>query len=114
MSSGLPLERLSSKPEMFTAGNGNQYLMPTQGGKVSPMGGVGGGAGSSAAGGDVNINVQVNVASDGSGSSQSTSDSSSSTLAKQLGDRMGLIAKDAIGKEMRPGGLLWKMKVGQA
>ena len=101
------------KPEMFTAGNGNQYLMPTQGGKVTPMGGGSSSGGSSGSGGgDITVNVSVNVAADGSSTSE-TSTSSNAAMARQLGDRMGQISKDTISREMRPGGLLWKMKVGQ-
>lgn len=104
------------RPEMFTAANGNQYLMPTQGGRVTPMGSGGGGASSSGGGagwvGD--INVTVAIAQDGSARTSTESTGGDATLARQIGDRIAIGTKETMLKELRPGGLLWKLKMGQA
>lgn len=104
------------RPEMFTAANGNQYLMPTQGGRVTPMGSGGGGAASSGGGGGWvgDINITVAIAQDGSARASTESTGGDATLARQIGDRIAIGTKETMLKELRPGGLLWKLKMGQA
>ncbi|MDX9843719.1 MAG: hypothetical protein RBT42_08170 [Aquabacterium sp.] len=102
------------RPEMFTAANGNQYLMPTQGGRVTPMGSGGGAASSGGGAGWVgDINVNVNIAPDGTARTSTESTSGDSVLARQIGERIAIGTKETMLKELRPGGLLWKMRHGQ-
>lgn len=104
------------RPEMFTAANGNQYLMPTHGGRVTPMGSGGGGAASSGGGGGWvgDINITVAIAQDGSARTSTETQGGDATLARQIGDRIAIGTKETMLKELRPGGLLWKLKMGQA
>lgn len=103
------------RPEMFTAANGNQYLMPTQGGRVTPMGSGGGGdTGAGGAGWVGDINVTVAIAQDGSARTSTESTGGDAALARQIGDRIAIGTKETMLKELRPGGLLWKLKMGQA
>lgn len=102
------------RPEMFTAANGNQYLMPTQGGRVTPMGSGGGSGGEGGGAGWVgDINVTVAIAQDGSARTSTESTGGDAALARQIGDRIAIGTKETMLKELRPGGLLWKLKMGQ-
>lgn len=100
-------------PEILSAGNKQFLMMGRNGGNVSPLRASLNAASGSGGGGDVAISVVVNVAADG-GSSTEVSASNNEALARQLGSQMALKAREAIAKEMRQGGLLWKMKMGQA
>lgn len=77
-------------PEMFTAGNGNQYMMPTKSGKVTAADKVGGGG------------IVVSVSVDASGSSAQ----GNSTQATQLGNMIGNAVRGVLVQEKRPGGML--------
>lgn len=77
-------------PEMFTANNGNQYMLPTKSGSVTSADKVGGGG----------ISVVVNV--DASGSSVEGDGAQS----KQLGAMIGNAVRAVLIQEKRNGGLL--------
>lgn len=77
-------------PEMFTANNGNQYMLPTKSGSVTSADKVGGGG----------ISVVVNV--DASGSSVEGDGEQS----KQLGAMIGNAVRAVLIQEKRNGGLL--------
>jgi lambda family phage tail tape measure protein len=80
-------------PELFT---------PNRSGSIVPNHALGGG--------DINVSTQVVVDSSGA-QSQSTSDSD---LGKQLGNMVNAAVTEQISRQMRQGGLLWKMRNGQA
>ncbi|OYQ41103.1 hypothetical protein CHU94_08310 [Rhodoferax sp. TH121] len=77
-------------PEMFTANNGNQYMLPTKSGSVTAADSIGGGG----------ISVVVNV--DASGSSVEGDGAQS----KQLGAMIGNAVRAVLIQEKRNGGLL--------
>lgn len=81
------------RPELFR---------PMQSGSVVPNPAPGGGS-------DIYVSTQVNMA-DGSSSSQP---SGSDATAKQLGALVNGVVREALVRELRQGGLLWKMKNGQ-
>jgi len=80
------------------------------------MGSGGGGAASSGGGGGWvgDINITVAIAQDGSARTSTESTGGDATLARQIGDRIAIGTKETMLKELRPGGLLWKLKMGQA
>jgi lambda family phage tail tape measure protein len=70
---------------------------------------TGGGAGGPAVG---NVSIAVNVNNSGVSGDTQTGSTASETQ-KQFANVMRQVAVEQIGKEMRQGGLLWKMKNGQ-
>lgn len=70
---------------------------------------TGGSGGSS---GPVNVNTVVNV-SGGSATANTTTGDNATQVHKQFADAMSNAAQAEIAKQMRQGGLLWKMKNGQ-
>jgi lambda family phage tail tape measure protein len=93
----------NGRPELLHQ-NGNTYLMTgANAGNVTPIT-AGRGAGASMA---PNVSVAVSVVVNNDGSTKSTADSDTAT-GKQLGNMMAGVARDAILKEMRPNGVLWK------
>jgi tape measure domain-containing protein len=77
-------------PEMFTANNGNQYMLPTKSGSVTSADKVGGGG----------VSVVVNVDAGGS------SVEGSGEQSKQLGAMIGNAVRAVLIQEKRNGGLL--------
>lgn len=77
-------------PEMFTANNGNQYMLPTKSGSVTSADKVGGGG----------VSVVVNVDAGGS------SVQGSGEQSKQLGAMIGNAVRAVLIQEKRNGGLL--------
>ncbi len=76
-------------PEMFTANNGNQYMLPTKSGSVTAADKVGGG-----------VSVVVNVDAGGS------SVEGNGEQSKQLGAMIGNAVRAVLIQEKRNGGLL--------
>ena len=72
------------------------------------------GSAAGAAGSEVNINVQVVVQSDGQAKSETSTTGTDQATAKALGERMAAVTRDTMITELRPNGLLWKLKNGQA
>ena len=68
-----------------------------------------------AAGGGVNITIQTTIqtGSDGSVKGAQTSASANNADAGRLAETINGVVKQSIANEMRPGGLIWKMKQGQ-
>lgn len=79
-------------PEMFTANNGNQYMLPTKSGSVTSADKVGGGG------------ISVSVSVDATGSTVEGNDAQ----AKQLGAMLGNVVMAKLIEQKRPGGILWK------
>lgn len=79
-------------PEMFTANNGNQYMLPTKSGSVTAADKVGGGG------------ISVSVSVDATGSTVEGNDAQ----AKQLGAMLGNVVMAKLIEQKRPGGILWK------
>lgn len=79
-------------PEMFTANNGNQYMLPTKSGSVTAADSIGGGG----------INVKVSV--DATGSTVE----GDNAQAKQLGAMLGNVVMAKLIEQKRPGGILYK------
>lgn len=77
-------------PEMFTANNGNQYMLPTKSGSVTSADKVGGGG----------VSVVVNVDAGGS------SVQGSGEQSKQIGAMIGNAVRAVLIQEKRNGGLL--------
>lgn len=67
------------------------------------------------AGGGVNITIQTTIqtGSDGSVKGAQTSASANNADAGRLAETINGVVKQSIANEMRPGGLIWKMKQGQ-
>lgn len=106
-----------NRPEMFVGDSGRSYMIPGERGKVigngdlqrsSPTGSAQGIVG------DVNISVAVSVQSDGSAKTQTGTSGADQATARALGERMAAVTKQTMQEELRPGGLLWRMKHGQA
>lgn len=79
-------------PEMFTANNGNQYMLPTKSGSVTSADKVGGDG------------ISVSVSVDATGSTVEGNDAQ----AKQLGAMLGNVVMAKLIEQKRPGGILWK------
>jgi lambda family phage tail tape measure protein len=73
---------------------------------VKQIGGSGGGSS-----GPVNVNTTINV--QGGSATANTTGSDATQVHKQFADAMSNAAQAEIAKQMRQGGLLWKMKNGQ-
>lgn len=102
----------TGKPEMFVAANGNQYMMPTQGGQVVSADKLGGG-GVMVSGDTITINTQVVMNNTSATTTTATEGTGDTQAARQLGEMVTAVTKDVMVRELRPGGLLWKLKQGQ-
>jgi phage-related minor tail protein len=69
-------------------------------------------SGSSGSNGPISVNTVVNVSA-GSATSTTTTTGDSAAAHKQFADAMSSAAQAEISKQMRQGGLLWKLKNGQ-
>lgn len=106
----------TGQSEMFVGANGNQYMIPGRNGRVVAADDLASG-GMSMGGGVVQHNsfsISIDARGDSSMSSQSSSTGINPDSAKQLAQMISAGAKDTLAREMRPGGLIWKMKQGQA
>ena len=106
----------TGKSEMFVGSNGSQYMIPGKNGRIVSANDIGSGPGVSVSGGaNITTTVQVNVYKDGSTDTAASSSGAGDTqTARQLGEMVGAKTKEVLVQEMRPGGLLWKLKMGQA
>ncbi|CAG9184294.1 phage tail tape measure protein [Cupriavidus respiraculi] len=82
---------------------GPELFKPNQSGTIVPNHALGGG-------GDININTHVSV---DNGGVQAQSDSNDA-LSKQLGSAINAAVTERLSREMRQGGMLWRMRNGQA
>lgn len=106
----------TGQSEMFVGANGNQYMIPGRNGRVVAADDLASG-GTSTGGGVVQHNsfsISIDARGNSSMSSQSSSVGINPESAKQLAQMISAGAKDTLAREMRPGGLIWKMKQGQA
>lgn len=106
----------TGQSEMFVGANGNQYMIPGRNGRVVAADDLASG-GTSMGGGVVQHNsfsISIDARGDSTMSSQSSSTGINPDSAKQLAQMISAGAKDTLAREMRPGGLIWKMKQGQA
>lgn len=106
----------TGQSEMFVGANGNQYMIPGRNGRVVAADDLASG-GTSMGGGVVQHNsfsISIDARGDSTMSSQSSSTGINPESAKQLAQMISAGAKDTLAREMRPGGLIWKMKQGQA
>ncbi|UXC37195.1 phage tail tape measure protein [Cupriavidus gilardii] len=99
----------------FRAGGGNveagkayvvgekrpEVFVPAQSGRILP----------SVGGGDIYVSTQVNMQD---GTSQTQVNGGDAALGKQVGDMVNAAVSDRLNREMRQGGLLWRMRMGQA
>jgi len=106
----------TGESEMYTASNGQQYFLPTRGGQITPADKAMPSAGGAGQGGDTNISISVavSVQADGSAKTQTGTSGADQATARALGERMAAVTKQTMQEELRPGGLLWRMKHGQA
>lgn len=107
----------TGQSEMFVGANGSQYMIPGRNGRVIAADDIGSGGGSAGGGSLVqnnSFNISVSVNGGGSVSAESSGTGANTQAAKQLAQMIAAGSKDTIAREMRPGGLLWKMKQGQA
>lgn len=106
----------TGKSEMFVGSNGSQYMIPGKNGRIVSANDIGSGPGVTVSGGSsITTTVQVNVYKDGSTDTAASSSGAGDTqTARQLGEMVGAKTKEVLVQEMRPGGLLWKLKMGQA
>lgn len=105
----------TGQSEMFVGANGNQYMIPGRNGRVVAADDLASG-GTSVGGGvvqNISFNINIDANSNSSVSSQSSGNGISKESAKQLAQMISAGAKDTLAREMRPGGLIWKMKQGQ-
>ena len=107
----------TGQSEMFVGANGSQYMIPGRNGRVIAADDIGSGGGAGGSGSLVqnnSFNINVTVNGGGSVSAESSGSGANTQAAKQLAQMIAAGSKDTIAREMRPGGLLWKMKQGQA
>ncbi|WP_454710949.1 phage tail tape measure protein [Cupriavidus nantongensis] len=78
-----------------------EVFVPAQSGRILP----------SVGGGDIYVSTQVNM---GDGSAQTQVAGGDADMGKMVGDLVNAAVSDRLNREMRQGGLLWKMRVGQA
>lgn len=78
-----------------------EVFVPAQSGRILP----------SVGGGDIYVSTQVNMQD---GSSQTQVNGGDAALGKQVGDLVNAAVSDRLNREMRQGGLLWRMRTGQA
>jgi len=106
----------TGQSEMFVGANGNQYMIPGRNGRVIAANDLS--SGGTSTGGGVMQNNTFHISIDASSNASMTSQSSNAGMnpesAKQLAQMISAGAKDTLAREMRPGGLIWKMKQGQA
>lgn len=107
----LPLNKyanggIANSPQFAYFGEGRmpEAYVPLPDGRSIPVT-MKGGAGD----GGVGVNVNVSIANNGDSSADVSSDS---TTGKMLGQMVGHAVRDIMGKEMRQGGMLWKMRNG--
>jgi len=107
----------TGQSEMFVGANGSQYMIPGRNGRVIAADDIGSSGGAGGGGSLVqnnSFNISVSVNGGGSVSAESSGTGANTQAAKQLAQMIAAGSKDTIAREMRPGGLLWKMKQGQA
>ena len=106
----------TGQSEMFVGANGNQYMIPGRNGRVIAANDLS--SGGTSTGGGVMQNNTFHISIDASSNASMTSQSSNAGMnpesAKQLAQMISAGAKDTLAREMRPGGLIWKMKQGQS
>ncbi|UXC38289.1 phage tail tape measure protein [Cupriavidus gilardii] len=78
-----------------------EVFVPAQSGRILP----------SVGGGDIYVSTQVNMQD---GTSQTQVNGGDAALGKQVGDMVNAAVSDRLNREMRQGGLLWRMRMGQA
>lgn len=78
-----------------------EVFVPAQSGRILP----------SVGGGDIYVSTQVNM---GDGFAQTQVAGGDADMGKMVGDLVNAAVSDRLNREMRQGGLLWKMRVGQA
>lgn len=104
----------TGQSEMFVGANGNQYMIPGRNGRVIAANDLS--SGGTSTGGGVMQNNTFHISIDASSNASMTSQSSNAGMnpesAKQLAQMISAGAKDTLAREMRPGGLIWKMKQG--
>lgn len=91
---------------------GPEAIMPLSKTSDGSLGVKMSGAGNSGSSGPVNVNTTINVQG-GSATSNTTTGDNATQVHKQFADAMSNAAQAEIAKQMRQGGLLWKMKNGQ-
>lgn len=94
---------------LFGEGDMNEAYVPLPDGRTIPVTMESSGAGAGGTQVNNSVSIQVNVTQDGN----ATSDTKSNTKAgEELGKAIDMKVKQALGDEMRPGGILWKMSHG--
>ncbi|MFZ6726159.1 hypothetical protein ACO0K2_11760 [Undibacterium sp. MH2W] len=63
--------------------------------------------------GPIELHTTINIHPDGNSSSNTSGKGVDTGAAKQLSDMVNGLTQQALAKEMRPGGLIWKMRSGQ-
>jgi len=79
-----------------------EVFVPAQSGRILP---------NVDRGGDIYVSTQVNMAA---GSAQAQVNGSDADLGRQVGDMVNAAITDRFNREQRQGGVLWKMRMGQA
>lgn len=106
-----------NRPEMFVGDSGRSYMIPGERGQVIGNDDLQRSAPTRSAQGvigDINISVAVAVQSDGSAKTETGASGADQATARALGERMAAVSKQTMLEELRPNGLLWKLKNGQA
>lgn len=95
-------------PEMLTVGGKDYLMMGDRGGNVTaPSGATGGGSG--VGGNTVNVGLSVNMQGTGS-----PAEAPLMGLGNMLSKAVTPVVQEILGREQRPGGLLWAMRNGRA
>jgi len=106
--------QIVDKPTMFAFANGAGLMGEAGPEAILPLsrgadGRLGVRSGSS---GGFNYSQSINIDNSGNASVGGTSTGSNADTARQLGEKMKEISRNAIVAEMRPGGLIWRMQNG--